>query len=175
MEQYYTGRRWSFLNKFGVKETRLVPKPSHDDFCTMVYRYLLERELVEHCKSICEGCSYNSLGQTSHLQGCLLPWSFVVSEYLCVVLQKVSELELMKAYSQVLGQLQQPKCVSYELAHRVISSNPPGVIQKSLKAADMPFVYKELFVEAIGTCSDMPGPPPCLCCRVPRPHPPPTR
>ena len=77
---------WHFM-KDAVKQEnmdtkyRLVPRMIPSDEVTLLYAYLIAKEIKQYIKDNCLGCSYDAPDQLSHMgygRGCLCEWSEAV-------------------------------------------------------------------------------------------------
>jgi len=159
--QYDVGHRWSFLAVTGEEETRLVKKPVHEELCLMVFEYMVVKGIEHQMKSSCDGCHYGGKTTASHKSwlSCLTEWDSAVDLCLLLAVKMVTPLHLFKAYARVLDLLRFGEMAPSKIVTKMAKLYTPAeAIKDTIKNLDHSLEYTEVFVKALGSCTDLYGP-----------------
>ena len=110
--QYSSGDSdWHFMQeaakKGGVEmKYRLAPRMSRSDEVTMLYAYLIAKEIRKYLKENCFGCQFDAPDQLSHMGygiGCLSEWSDVVLMHYRMIKKDVCLDKALDKVNQAMG------------------------------------------------------------------------
>ncbi len=124
----------------------------NSELLTMLYHFMIKREIDRILTINCEGCQLDRPGQRAHMMmgtGCLQPWNEAVDLYVGQVTATIDAHLVLETYRRALEALNlplPPVGIAVAAIEILLQKNPPRVLADTLKGPDnVSWDYRQVF------------------------------